>query len=213
MLSRWQCELVGHCAQSCSCKSTNTLLLVLGHMISASLITAHDETFFTGDNVQTSWTLKVKEKTKGWVKFGRASLYDVSGTAGAGGVFIHVIIEGSCAHPFVNSRLCCGDPDGGRWVRWPVQLHLSKTKYTFSNFFFLLSSHIGTVLQTTLNNFPFTPAFIAFATVVVFHCSLLLKVKALSGQWKYNDTQIITILWKLLVIIQGTPELLAPLVN
>lgn len=78
---------------------------------------------------------------------------------------------------------------------------------------FLLSSHIGTVLQTTLNNFPFTPAFIAFATVVVFHCSLLLKVKALSGQWKYNDTQIITILWKLLVIIQGTPELLAPLVN
>lgn len=136
MLSRWQCELVGHCAQSCSCKSINTLLLVLCHMINASLITAHDETFFTGDNVQTSGTLKVKEKTKGWVKFGRASLYDVSGTAGAGGVFIHVIIEGSCAHPFVNSRLCCGDPDGGRWVRWPVQLHLSKAKYTFSNFFF-----------------------------------------------------------------------------
>lgn len=171
----------------------------------------HDESLFTKDHIQTSGFLKVKEKAKGWLKFRRVSLYDVSGTAGAGGVFIHVTVEGSCAHPFVNGGLCGGDPDGRQWVRWPVQLHLSKAKYTFSNFNFC--AHRYSSPNYTLNNFLSTPVFVALATVFVFHCSLLLMVKVLSGQWKSILATSQYNLWKFLAIIQWTLELLAQIIT
>lgn len=100
---------------------------------------------------------KSKVKSKGTKKLSWFSLSDASGTAGAGGCFSGVTKQCSCAYPFVNGRLCGGDPDGWRWVCWPVQFHLPKDKYAFSNFTFFTINYAS--LNHSTDKILFTPVF------------------------------------------------------